>query len=320
MQWDNISGFNIHKLKLGSDDEGAVEATVIRKKSAIISDKAILYIHGFVDYFFQDHLSDWANSIGFNFYAIDLRKYGRSILDHQKPNMTRNLKDYYEEIKLTIEIIRQEDKNNNLVLLGHSTGGLISSLFTHDFRDESLIDLLILNSPFFDFNKPKFFKRSVLPLVARLGLRFPSIPSPEGLKDGYVKSIHKDFHGEWDFDFKFKPVKGYKINFGWISAIYYAQKRLQKGLKIECPTMVMYSSNSVTPGNYNEKMKLADAVLNVKDISRFATSIGENVKLLEITNGVHDLILSEKEVRNTVFEEMTSFIKRNEIPEMNHSY
>jgi alpha-beta hydrolase superfamily lysophospholipase len=311
MQWDNQNNFDIHKLDLGIDQEGIVEATVIRRMTDTPSNKAILYIHGFVDYFYQIHMVDWANSIGFNFYAIDLRKYGRSMFVHQKPNMTENLLDYFEEIKQTIDIIRETDNNNYLVISGHSTGGLIASLFAHKYRHQKHIDLLILNSPFFDFNKPKLFKKIALPLVAKLGLRFPNILSPEGLKDGYVKSIHKDFYGEWDFDLEYKPVKGFSINFGWISAIYYAQKRLQKGLNINCPTLVLFSSRSVVPGNYKEEMKTADAVLDVRDIRKFASSIGNNVELLEIEDGVHDLILSKKDVRESVFRNMTSFIEEN---------
>lgn len=311
MSWDNDQGFNTQKLELNDDFEGKVVATLIDRKSKSKSTKAVLYIHGFVDYFFQNHLTDWANNLGWNFYAIDLRKHGRSILPHQKPNMTRDLREYFEEIDMAIEIIKKE--NNQLVLIGHSTGGLISSLYAHTRRNDKLIDGLILNSPFFDFNKPEGFKKNVLPLVAKFGLKFPSIPSPEGLKTGYVKSIHKQYNGEWDFDFKLKPLLGFKINFGWIAAIYYAQKSLQNGLDIDCPILVMYSSKSVTPGNYIKEMHNADSVLNVVDIEKYADKIGKNVRKVKIEDGVHDLVLSNKNAREATFNEMTIFLNQLEI-------
>ncbi len=306
MNWDNKHGFTNQKLALNIDFEGKVEATLISRKAKVQSKNAILYIHGFVDYFFHDHLADWANKIGFNFFAIDLRKHGRSILPHQKPNMSRDLREYFEEIDMAINIIKKE--NDFLVLNGHSTGGLTSALYAHANRNEKIIDGLILNSPFFDFNKPAWFKNNILPIVAKFGLKFPSLPSPEGLKSGYAKSLHKSHKGEWDFDFNYKPLKGFNINFGWIAAIYYAQKNLQNGLDINCPTLVMYSSNSVTPGNYNKKMHTADSVLEVADIERYADGIGSNVKKVEIKDGVHDLILSKKDVRDITFSEMTNFI------------
>ncbi len=307
MTWDNNHGFTTQKLNLKDDYEGQVEATLIERKAVSQSKNAVLYIHGFVDYFYQNHLADWANSINLNFYALDLRKYGRSLLPHQDPNMIRDVRDYFEEISIAVDLIR---KNNNfLALIGHSTGGLISSLYVNSHNHDNLINALILNSPFFDFNKPSWFKKTILPIIAKIGLRFPNIASPEGLKEGYVKSIHKEHHGEWEFDFKYKPLLGFKINFGWIAAIYYAQKRLQYGLSISCPTLIMYSSKSVVPGNYKDSMHEADSVLNVVDIEKYSNTIGNNVRKVEIDGGIHDLILSKKEVRKYVFDEMTKFIK-----------
>jgi len=308
MNMDNKHGFKTQKLALNTDFEGKAEATLIYRKSKIKSSRAVLYVHGFVDYFFQSHLADWANDQGLNFYAVDLRKHGRSILPHQKPNMTRDLREYFEEFDMAIGIIRKE--NDFLVMIGHSTGGLSSSLYAHYNRKNDKIDGLILNSPFFDFNKPPWFKKNVLPIVAKIGLRFPNIPSPEGLKTGYSKSIHKDYNGDWDFDLKLKPKGGFKVNFGWIAAIYYAQKNLQSGLKINCPTLVMYSDKSVPPGRYQKTMHSADSVLNVQDIETYADTIGDNVSKVKIKGGVHDLLLSNEKARNNTFAEMTRFIKQ----------
>ena len=309
MSWDKEHGFNIHKLKLVDDYEGKVEATLIERKAKTQSNKAVLYIHGFVDYFFHDNLADWANNLNINFYAIDLRKYGRSMLPHQKPNMAKCMSEYFEEIDNAIKIIREEEKNNFLVLMGHSTGGLISSLYAHYHRDEKIIEGLILNSPFFDMNKPAWFKRIVIPVIASIGNGFPNIPSPEGLKEGYAKSLHKDHHGEWDFSLDYKPILGFKINLGWIAAIHNSQKKLQSGLDIKCPVLVMYSSKSITPGKYNESMHTADSVLDVADISKYADGIGKYVKKVEIKDGLHDLVLSKKEVRAKAFKEMTDFVE-----------
>lgn len=311
MDWDKKHGFNIQKIKLNDDYEGKVEATLISRKSKTTSKKSILYIHGFVDYFYQNTLADWANNLNINFYALDLRKYGRSLLPHQKPNMARSMTEYFEEIDMAIDIIRNKDKNNYLILMGHSTGGLISSLYANKHQNDNTINALILNSPFFDMNKPAWFKKIALPITAAIGKNFPNIPSPEGLKEGYAKSLHINHKGEWDFNLNFKPILGYKINLGWVAAIHYAQQELQNGLNISCPTLVMYSSKSVTPGNYNQQMHTADSVLNVADISKYADVIGDNITKIEINDGMHDLILSKKDVREQVFKEMTKFVEKH---------
>ncbi len=306
MDWDKKHGFTVNKLHLVDDYEGKVEATLISRKANTKSTKAILYVHGFVDYFYQNNLADWANELGYNFFAIDLRKYGRSILPHQKPNNVKVMSEYFEEIDMAVDIIKKD--NQKLVAMGHSTGGLITSLYAHEHRNDSIVDALILNSPFFDMNKPGWFKKTVIPIISAIGSIAPNIPSPEGLTEGYAKSLHKDHHGEWDFNINYKPILGFKINFGWIAAIHKGQKKLQQGLNITCPVLVMYSSKSVTPGKYNASMLTADSVLDVKDISKFAKALGTNVSKVEIKDGMHDLVLSKKEIRKNVFDETTAFL------------
>ncbi len=310
MDWDQTNGFTTQTFNLEKDYEGEVTATLISRKAKKNTSKAMLYIHGFVDYFFQRHLADWVNNAGYNFYALDLRKHGRSILSHQKPNMTRSLTDYFEEIDMAFDVIRNADSNDFVVLIGHSTGGLTSCLYLNSRNDKA--DALILNSPFFDFNKPPWYRKTIVPMVALLGKVFPGLPSPEGLDEGNSLSVHKDFEGEWDFDLNLKPHSGFKIDFGWISAIYYGQKALHRGLDVKCPVLLMYSDNSVKPGKFTKEMHLADAVLNVKDIKRHASKPGKNVTSVEIEGGRHDLILSLKKVRGRVFTVMTDFITKVE--------
>ena len=72
------AGYEQATLDLPNDYEGQVVATLVRKKAAEPTKKAVLYIHGFIDYFFQTEMAERFNEQGFDFYALDLRKYGRS--------------------------------------------------------------------------------------------------------------------------------------------------------------------------------------------------------------------------------------------------
>ncbi|MEE4258138.1 MAG: alpha/beta hydrolase [Bacteroidales bacterium] len=310
MAWDSEFGFEVTKFELKDDYEGRVEATLLSRKSKKTSSNAILYIHGFIDYFFQLELADWANRQGYNFYALDLRKYGRSMLAHQKANFFRNYNEYYEEIDAAVNVIRNKDKNIFLALIGHSTGGLISALYANDKADKKVVDALILNSPFFEFNTSTAVKIFVSPLLALVGKVVPNLISPVTLAEGYAKSIHKDYYGAWDFDTKLKPIKGFPIYFGWLNGIYTAQRRLQKGLKIYCPVLVLHASESAKPGKYNDDMILADAVLNVAHMKKYAPKLGEKVKIVEIKNGRHDLVLSEEEPRKKTYNQMRYFLEK----------
>ena len=59
---------------------------------------AVLYVHGFSDYFFQRHMAERFALEGYAFYALDLRKHGRSLRPHQHPNFCKSVAEYYADI------------------------------------------------------------------------------------------------------------------------------------------------------------------------------------------------------------------------------
>lgn len=140
-------------LSISPDYEGEVVATLISAKENRNGRPAILYIHGFIDYFFHDHFLKKALDEGFDFYALELRKYGRSMLPHQHPNYCRDLQEYFEEITLAIRHIKEQGASH-VILYGHSTGGLIAPLYAALGEDRESIDCLVLNSPFLALNIP----------------------------------------------------------------------------------------------------------------------------------------------------------------------
>ena len=60
------------ELADGEPDE-QLTATLVRR-NAPQHQRAVLYVHGWSDYFFQTHLADFWNEQGFDFYALDLRR------------------------------------------------------------------------------------------------------------------------------------------------------------------------------------------------------------------------------------------------------
>jgi alpha-beta hydrolase superfamily lysophospholipase len=299
--------YDIRKLSLKDDYEGRAEATLIVSNAKPASTRAILYVHGYNDYFFQDHLAQWINNEGYNFYGLDMRKYGRSILPHQKPNMFRSVDEYFEELDKSIEIIRA-DGNQKVVLLGHSTGGLVTSVYLNH-REQGHVDALVLNSPYFDNNVPDLVNKLVMPVLAFIGRFIPYAYTGIKLEDGFAQSISADYHGEWKFDTTLKPIKSFPLTFGWMHGLHGAQKQVHRGLDIKCPVLVLYASKSVPPGKYNPNMHTADAVLNVKHIRKYAPNMGKDVTQKEIVDGMHDLALSREPFRTAYFRTVSAFLK-----------
>ncbi len=297
-------------LHFPADYEGNVTATLIKKSSSVASQTAVLYIHGFNDYFFQAELAEKYNQQGVHFYALDLRKYGRSLLPHQKLNNARDLKEYYPEITESLKIL-QAERNTKIILMGHSTGGLLISLYAADHQTNSMFDALVLNSPFFEININKFVLKNVLPRLVKKGEKKPNKPLNAGLTAGYGESLHLDYHGEWSYDLKWKPNTPPKVNYGWIRAIRLGQLKLQAGLRIKQPVLILHSDKSVFSRKWNPVLHTGDAVLNVEDMKKYAQSIHGNVETIEIKNGMHDLILSEKSIRENAYAVLFGWFQKN---------
>ncbi len=205
-------------LYFPDDYEGEVVATLIRRKSDTMSNKAILYVHGFNDYFFQKELAKRYNKHGFHFYALDLRKYGRSYLSHQKLNNVRSLLEYDEEINKALQIIKSE-KNKEVILMGHSTGGLIVTNYAVNHLNSTLFHGVLCNSPFYEFNLNDFERKMGIPILSFLGRYFPSKTVSGGFSKLYGYSLHQDKYGEWEYSLAWKPHDIPKVNLGFIRAI-----------------------------------------------------------------------------------------------------
>jgi len=145
------TGYEQLTLSFPDDYEGKVVATLVRKKAAQSTQKAVLYIHGFLDYFFQTEMAEQFNAHGYDFYALDLRKYGRSKLPHQIFYNVLDLNEYNAEITQALQIIGEE-QHTQVLFAGHSTGGLTATLYAAHHPDHPLIKALWENSPFYYFN------------------------------------------------------------------------------------------------------------------------------------------------------------------------
>ncbi|AYY14379.1 alpha/beta hydrolase [Actinobacteria bacterium YIM 96077] len=293
--------YSARTLELPPDGEGDVIATLVRRVPDAPSRRAVLYVHGFVDYFFQRHLADAWAAEGYDFYALDLRKYGRSLLPHQTPNYCTDLREYQDELDAAAQIVRDEDGHDTLVVLGHSTGGLITSLWAHDRRGQGIVDALVLNSPWFDLNASWFSRVVLTRIIDVLGRLRPHVPV-SSLAPHYGRSIHRGADGIWDYDLTWKPHEGFPILAGWVRAIRRGHAEVARGLSIDCPVLVCCSTHSGDPKRWTPSMYNADCVLDVEHIASRAPALGPDVTVERIPGGIHDLALSAEPARERYFD------------------
>ena len=293
---------------LGSDDEGPVTAVLVRRRAPQPNRRAVLYVHGFNDYFFQTHLADFYLDQGLDFYALDLRKHGRALAEHQTPNFITNVATYFEELDAALKVIRDDDGHDRVLVNAHSTGALTTALWAHKRRADGVIDAMFLNSPFLEFNVSASVRSTVGSTMAAVAKARPYALVPNGLNTVYGTSIHADHQGEWNFEKAWKPVVGFPVRAGWLAAIRSAHARVHAGLDIAVPVLVGMSDRTYRSNKWSEDAHSADAVLNPAHMIRWAPGLGRHVTLVQFEGARHDLMLSRKPVRDQVFEELSRWL------------
>lgn len=302
-------GFEMQYVQQPDDYSGKVRCTVVRHLAQHSDSIAVLYVHGYNDYFFQSEMAQQFSDRGYDFYAVDLRKYGRSILPGQRKFELRDISEYYADIDSAVSIIARSGIKR-IVLMGHSTGGLITSCYMSATPSKD-IKALILNSPFLDWNQSKFQEKFLIPMVRSVSGILPSINIEQGDDDTYAASLLKDMKGEWTYNTDWKLVHSPAVQTSWIGAIDAAQDIIQNHPGIKVPILLLHSDASYHSGDSPDKALRSDAVLDVEDISRYGRQLGPQVTEAIVPGGLHDLALSRPAVRKAMFNYIFGWLDRN---------
>jgi len=288
----------------GEPEDTELVATLVRRiptGPTVLRRPAVLYLHGWNDYFFQTHLADALDAMGYAFHALDLRRYGRSLRAGQLRGFITDLDDYAAEIDAAADLLAAE--HDGLLLMGHSTGGLVSALWAASRPDR--VDGLVLNSPWLDLQGSALVRTLGSPLIEALGSRNPTsvlrLPTDLGF---YARVLHTEHGGEWDYDTELKVTPSPPIRAGWLRAILVGHQRVAAGLKIEAPVLVLASGASDFGRRWHEGLRLVDTVLDVEQIAARAVRLGRHVTLVRIDEGLHDLVLSAPAIRARVLQEI----------------
>lgn len=287
--------------------------TLVRHAPPAHARAALLYVHGYNDYFFQSALGDTATRRGYAFYAIDLRDYGRSIRPGRDPFYTDDLRDYHADIDSALAVIRREGYGR-VVLMGHSTGGLIAADYVRRHGKRQGIVALALNSPFLDWNFGWAMKRIAIPAVGFLGRLWPRWKVQGEGSDNYARTLLAGQQGEWTYDTLWKKPHGWPKRAGWLGAVTRAQRRVRRG-GITCPVLVLSSDSSTVDGAcWDERYLHSDIVLSVSDIQRRGAKLGCHVERAVVPGGMHDLLLSRRPARDQAYALFFDFFDRVTAP------
>jgi alpha-beta hydrolase superfamily lysophospholipase len=290
-------------LRLRPDDEGEVVATLVHRPTARTRRRAVLHVHGFADYFFQTAAADFWVERGYDFYALDLRKYGRSLRPHQTPNYVADLTTYYEELDRAWARIAEH--HDHVVVSAHSTGGLTVPLWLHDRRLRPAG--VFLNAPWIDWHGDRMTRLLALPVIDRIGRVQPMREIPRERSGGYLRSISDQHAGEWTINLDWKPETSWPAYAGWVRAIRQGHARVSRGLSVQAPVLMITSTRTGTEAD-QEDLRTTDVVLDVERLRRKVTRISRHVTVAQVEGAIHDVTLSPEPVRAVVFDEIDRWL------------
>lgn len=322
-------------LPLEADDEGEVVATLVRHRPAAeqapttrrwrwpwepeptpapppaASGCDVLYVHGWSDYFFNPELARFWTDAGARFFALDLRKYGRSLREWQTPGYVTDLAAYDADIEAAIGAIAGDGdpaaSARPLILLGHSTGGLIFSLWAA--RNPGRAAALVLNSPWLEFQLRGLGRQAISPMIEFRARLDPMGPLPNVDLGFYSRSIAKELDGEWEYDHAWRPDRGFATHPAWLTAILAGHATIAEGIDVGAPVLTLLSARSTLLPRWDAAMLESDIVLVVDDIAQRSLNLGSEVTVARIDRALHDVFLSRQPARTAAYAAITRWLE-----------
>ncbi len=84
--------------------------------------------------------------------------------------------------------------------------------------------------------------------------------------------------------------------------MFTGQERVEQGLGLTVPTLVMLSDKSMLQPRWDDGMAHADVALNVDVVAHRALSLGDEVTVRRLHGALHDVVLSAPDVRDQVWD------------------
>lgn len=302
-----------YEFQRGSNDR---VTTLVEHQANQEQSKAILYMHGYTDYFYQISLAQHFVQQGLRFFALDLQGYGRSIRPNNRPNQCESMTQYHDDMYIALAEIKAKGVKE-VVILAHSTGGLIASGYLARYQAKTLphqgehiqVSGLILNSPFLELPfPPKLLRLLEWPIRIIVSL-LPFYTSKDRSINVYARTLHKTLMGEWEYRLDWKPAAGFPFSLAWLKQIIIAQWALRKQ-RIDLPTLVCHSARSTVNVKDPEVLRRGDGVLDVDSMQAAARHTFSQLRLAKIEGGFHDIYLSPAPVRQTYLNAIDDWLRQ----------
>lgn len=321
------AGYQAMTLPLGDDSEGEVVATLVRtdpgsgfraRRRKRKKRFTLLYLHGRNDYFFNTEAAELLEQMGAAFYALDLRKYGRSLRPWQTIGYADDMGVYDQEINLALAQIAADHPGLPVVMFGHSTGGLVAALWA--WRNPGILAGLILNSAWLELQSLTSMRPALHQVISGLAkIRPRATVVGESKDNAYYRSLRFGWAGSgldipeplkstpedpavagWKFADEWKLPFSYPAPAAWMDAVLRGHAQIEKEVRLDIPLLSMTSTKSASEEPWGPQLFDSDVVLNADLIVERSAMMAKNVTI-ERFPGKHDLLLSDPNVRTEIY-------------------
>ncbi|MET1035472.1 MAG: alpha/beta hydrolase [Arthrobacter sp.] len=329
------AGFAYTTLAQGEDEEGPVCATLVRHlpprparepwRDALLDlagglrraggalrgppdgeapVPVVLSVHGWTDYFYNAELARFWSGRGYRFYALELRRYGRSLRAWQTPGFVQDLREYDDDIDAALSAIRADvGRLGDVVCVAHSTGGLVASLWAD--RHPGAFSALVLNAPWLELQGSSLVRAAAAGLLDPVARRRPRAKLKLPEVDHYWQSLSAEAHGEWALHPLWRPRHSFPVTVGWMTAVLAGHAAVSRGLDIRAPILVLTSDRTQLGTQFDPAMLTADAVIDVEVVRQRALKLGRAVTVVRVENAMHDLFASAAPARSAAYDAVT---------------
>ena len=265
---------------------------------------AVLALHGWTDYFYNVELARYWTRRGYRFYALDLRRYGRSLRAWSTPGFTTTLSEYDADLEAAFAAMAADVGTlGDVVCVAHSTGGLIASLWAD--RNPGRFSALVLNSPWLETQGSWLVRNAAAGLLDPVARRRPKTRLKLPEVESYWQSMSREGHGHWDLHPLWRPRRSFPVTAGWLTAVMAGHAAVARGLDIREPILVLTAGRTRFGTAYDPEMLRADSVIEVDTVRQRAVGLGREVSVVRVPGAMHDVFASALPARRTAYAAVT---------------
>lgn len=305
---DVLEGFEAKTFAVGEDAHGPVVTTLVRPAAEPRDPRRtpVLLIHGWADYFYNAPAAHAFEDAGYAVHALDLHRYGRSLRAGQTPGWTDTLTAYDADIEAALAEITAT-YTAKPVIVAHSTGGLVASLWAH--RHPGRLQALVLNSPWLEMQGSAWVRHLATALVGPVAGRQPHALLTLPKVDFYWRTLSRDGDGEWDLHPLWRPRHSFEVPAAWLRAVLAGHTQVAAGLDVQEPVLTLVSGRGHRGTTYSAQMREADIVLDPGAMARRSLRLGRRVTVHRHPGALHDVFASPRPLRDEALAETLRWLR-----------